>query len=43
MALQYTERGMKVVKALAYVRAAGIVAGFIAVWGIAGWIEGGGA
>jgi hypothetical protein len=41
MALQYTERGWKVIKALAYLRAAAICTGIVALWGIAGWIEGG--
>jgi hypothetical protein len=41
MSLQYTERGWKVIKALVYLRAIAIVAGVIALCGIAGWIEGG--
>jgi len=39
--LRYTERGWKVIAALAYARAIGIVVGLIALWGVAGWIEGG--
>lgn len=39
--LRYTERGWKVITFLAYARAVAIVAAIIALWGVAGWIEGG--
>ena len=39
--LRYTERGWKVITFLAYARAVLIVTGMLALWGIAGWIEGG--
>lgn len=39
--LRYTERGWKVITFLAYARAVAIGVGLIALWGVAGWIEGG--